>query len=153
MYRLCSVDKDLHKKTSRYRYRQTGVKGSYFLPSVQTGWGAHTTSFSVGIGGSFPGVSRSGCEADHSPSSRLRMSGATPPLVISFRSVQSDKICTTVASRSTDRHAVMSDFLKISQVFKILEGRSHTHKNTQNDSLFPKERKAVINLLAPELFF
>lgn len=40
----------------------------------------------------------------------------------------------------------MSDFVKIGQVFKILQGRArtHTHTKTQNYSLFPKERKAAI---------
>ena len=52
--------------------------------------------------GSFSGVNRSGCEADHSPSSRLRISGAIPTLAISFYGVHSGIICTVVASRSTN---------------------------------------------------
>jgi hypothetical protein len=34
---------------------------------VQTGSGVHLTSYSMGTGGSFPGVKRPRCEADHSP--------------------------------------------------------------------------------------
>jgi len=92
----------------------------------------------VGIRGSFSGVNRSGCEG-----------GGIPPLAISFHGVNSGKICPVVASRSTNRdvqgvYRNMSDFLKIGQVFKILEKRARTHTDTQNDSLFPNERKAVI---------
>jgi hypothetical protein len=38
-----------------------------FLHVFQTGCGAHPVSYSMGIGGSFPGVKRQGLEADHSP--------------------------------------------------------------------------------------
>jgi hypothetical protein len=37
------------------------------LHVVQTGSGAHPASYSMGTGGSFPGVKRQGREADHSP--------------------------------------------------------------------------------------
>jgi hypothetical protein len=37
------------------------------LHVVQTGSGVHSDSYPMGTGGSFPGVKRSGREADHSP--------------------------------------------------------------------------------------
>ena len=108
MHRLCSVDNgDLHQR-SRYRdrhvtvRRQAGVRSSYLLRSVQTGSGGTHNLLYSGYRGSFSRVSRSRCEAEHSSSSRLRMSGATSPLAISFHGVQSDNICTAVASKSTN---------------------------------------------------
>jgi hypothetical protein len=40
-----------------------------FLHVVQNGSGDHPTSYSMGAGGSFPGVKRPGREADRSPPS------------------------------------------------------------------------------------
>jgi hypothetical protein len=37
------------------------------LHIVQTGSGVHPTSYTMGSGGSFPGVRQQGREADHSP--------------------------------------------------------------------------------------
>jgi hypothetical protein len=37
------------------------------LHVVQTGSGVHPTTYTMGTGGSFPGVKRPGREADHSP--------------------------------------------------------------------------------------
>jgi hypothetical protein len=39
----------------------------YLIDVVQTGSGAHPTYYTMGTGGSFPGVNRPGREADHSP--------------------------------------------------------------------------------------
>jgi hypothetical protein len=37
------------------------------LHLLQTGFGVHPTSYTMGTGGSFPAVKRPGREADHSP--------------------------------------------------------------------------------------
>jgi hypothetical protein len=52
------------------------------LHSLWTGSGAHTTSFSVGTGGSYPGVKRLGLGSDHSPPSGVEVKNgeAVPPL-------------------------------------------------------------------------
>ena len=42
--------------------------GVRFSAPVQTGPGAHPTSYTIGIG-SFPGVKRTGCDVDHKPPS------------------------------------------------------------------------------------
>jgi hypothetical protein len=55
--------------------RMNGIRfpagaGNFFLRRhVQNGSGAHPASYPMGTGGSFPGVKRSGREADHSPPS------------------------------------------------------------------------------------
>jgi hypothetical protein len=57
--------------------------GSNFpLYYVWTGFGAHPASYSMGTGGSFPGVKRLGREADRSPpsSAKVKNGGAIPPL-------------------------------------------------------------------------
>jgi hypothetical protein len=149
MYRLCSVDKGDLPGRSRYRDRHVAVRRQKFVPSPRCPyrlWGTPNLLFSGYR--ELLGVNCSGCEANHSPSSGLRMSGGIPLLAISFHSVHGGVICTVVTSSGTQTCSgckkFMSDFLKIGQVFKMLEGRAHTHTNTQNDSLFPKERKAVI---------
>jgi hypothetical protein len=55
-------------------------------PTVQTGSGVHPTSYTMGTGGSFPGVRRSGREADHSPPTSAEVKKmwiyiSTPPYV------------------------------------------------------------------------
>jgi hypothetical protein len=52
------------------------------LHSVQTGSKAHLASYPMSTGSTFPGVKRSGREADHSlPSSaKVKDGGAMPPL-------------------------------------------------------------------------
>jgi hypothetical protein len=53
---------------------------------VQTGSGVHTTSYKIGIWGSFPGVKRQGLEAEHSPPTsaevkKMWIYTCTPPYV------------------------------------------------------------------------
>ena len=77
------------------------------------------------------------------------MSGAMSPLSICFHGLHSYKhlpLYHQEVQTQTCRSCIkfMSAFLKIGKVIKILDGRSRKHKNTQNDNLFPKERKAVI---------
>jgi hypothetical protein len=54
------------------RARFSAVQDFSLLHSVQTGSGAHSTSYSVGNGGSFPGAKRQGRESDHSPPSNAQ---------------------------------------------------------------------------------
>jgi hypothetical protein len=50
-------------------YRLTDLLSQEFslLKIVQSGFGVHPTSYPMGTGSSFPGVKRSGREADNSP--------------------------------------------------------------------------------------
>jgi hypothetical protein len=55
-------------------------------PIMQTGFGAHPTSYTMGTGGSFPGLKRPGREADHSPPANAEIKKmwiytSTPPYI------------------------------------------------------------------------
>jgi hypothetical protein len=54
----------------------------FLLHFVQTALGAHPASYPIIIGGSLPGVKRTGHEAGYSPpsSAEVKNSGAIPPL-------------------------------------------------------------------------
>jgi hypothetical protein len=52
---------------------RAGARDFQFLHSVQTGSGAHPTSYSMGTGGSFLGGKAAGREADHSPPSSAQV--------------------------------------------------------------------------------
>jgi hypothetical protein len=60
----------------------TGAKDFSLLHSVQAGSGAHPISYTLGTGGTFPGSTAAGVEADHSPSSsaEIKIDGAIDPL-------------------------------------------------------------------------
>jgi hypothetical protein len=62
---VCRLDTCRTAERSDFESR----KGQDFspFPVVQTGSGAHSASYTVGIGGSFPGIKQPGSEADHSP--------------------------------------------------------------------------------------
>jgi hypothetical protein len=49
-----------------------GTRDFSELHSIQTGTGAHPASYPIGTGGSFPGIERSGHEANHSPPSSIQ---------------------------------------------------------------------------------
>jgi hypothetical protein len=57
-------------------------KRFFLLHSVQTGSGAHPSSYPMSTGGPFPGVKHQGCEADRSPPTSAKVSngGAITPL-------------------------------------------------------------------------
>jgi hypothetical protein len=54
-----------YRLDARVRF-PTGPRDSSLFHSIQTSSGAHSASYSMGTGCSFPGVKRPGCEADHS---------------------------------------------------------------------------------------
>ncbi|PNF30032.1 hypothetical protein B7P43_G05837 [Cryptotermes secundus] len=76
-------------EASKYNYKfsvshKEGAEKISFSPIVQTASGVHPTSYTMGTGGSFPGVKRLGREADHSPPSRGQekwIYTSTPPYV------------------------------------------------------------------------
>jgi hypothetical protein len=51
--------------TERLEFESRKGQEFSFLRSVQPGSGVHQTSYTMGTGGSFPGVNRPGREADH----------------------------------------------------------------------------------------
>jgi len=59
------------------------------LHHIQVGSDAHPASYPMGTGGSYPGVKRLGCEADHSPpfSAKVKMRGAVSPLPLSLHGI------------------------------------------------------------------
>jgi hypothetical protein len=58
----------LDDRSSRVRF-PAGAGNFSLHHGVQNGSGAHPASYPMGTRGSFPGVKRLGCEADHSPPS------------------------------------------------------------------------------------
>jgi hypothetical protein len=55
------------RNVTRYLFEASPVYKISLLHVVQRGSGVHPTSYTMGTGGSFPGVKRPGREADHSP--------------------------------------------------------------------------------------
>jgi hypothetical protein len=80
---------DTENDMSQYDARQTSEIRTFSEVSRST-LGHTQPPFHWATCASFSGVNRSGYEADHSPSYRLRMSGAIPPLAVSFHGVHSD---------------------------------------------------------------
>jgi hypothetical protein len=69
-----------------YVHLQTLSHYFHMATVVQTGSGVHPTSYTMGAGGSFPGVKRPGREADHSPPTsaevkKIWIYTPTPPYV------------------------------------------------------------------------
>jgi hypothetical protein len=66
---MSGQDRELSRYRGWLRARRSGDRipvGARFFAHVQTGPGAHPTSYTMGTG-SFPGVKRPGRDADHPP--------------------------------------------------------------------------------------
>jgi hypothetical protein len=88
--RRVQVMKLSHKPSLIFQNKESRLKirfsFSYSTFKSQTGSGVHSTSYKMGIGGSFPGVKRQEREADHSPRTSAEVKKtwvytSTPPYV------------------------------------------------------------------------